>query len=54
MPAAQAINIEVTTPWLARRDPAKPITFIIGTSTGISDERKLVFDCVDMPDHGHW
>lgn len=54
MPAAQAINIEVTTPWLARRDPAKPITFVIGTSTGISDERKLVFDCVDMPDHGHW
>ena len=54
MPAAQAINIEVTTPWLARHNPAKPITFIIGTSAGMPDERKLVFECVDMPDHGHW
>jgi len=54
MPPAQTINIEITAPWLARRDPARPIVFAIGPSSGAPTDRELVFDCADMPDHGHW
>ena len=54
MPPAQTINIEVTGPWLARRDNTRPIVFAIGPSAGAPSDRELVFDCADMPAHGHW
>ena len=54
MPPAQAINSDITALWLARHDPTRPIVFAIVPSPGVPAERELVFDCVDMPDHGHW
>lgn len=55
MPPAQAINIEATGPWLARRRPECPIRFAIGGGTfGAMGDRELQIDCKDTIDHGHW
>jgi hypothetical protein len=54
MPVAQAINVEWTGRWLARRDPTRMIAFAIGKSPAAPSPSDLVIDCGTLPDHGHW
>jgi hypothetical protein len=54
IPPVQAINLQETGPWLARRHPDRPIGFSIGRGAGVGDERELVLDCAEDIDHGHW
>jgi hypothetical protein len=54
LPPAQTILIECTEPWLARRDPARPLFFSISQPPGITEPTDLVLDCTVMPARGHW
>lgn len=54
MPPAQALGIEATGPWLARRDPARPVAFTLDPPPGAPSPIDLVLDCGSLPAHGHW
>jgi len=54
MPAAQAIGLESTSPWLNQRAPDRPIAFAIGSTPATPTPRDLVVDCGGLPEHGHW
>ncbi len=54
LPPAQTILIDSTEPWLARRDPARPLFFSFSQPPGITEPTDLVLDCTVMPARGHW
>jgi hypothetical protein len=54
LPPAQAILIDSTEPWLARRDPVRPLFFSLSQPPGVTGPTDLVLDCTVMPARGHW
>jgi hypothetical protein len=54
MPPLQALDLNLTEAWLARRDPSRRIVFSIGTSPKAPRPHETVLDCAALPQHGHW
>ena len=54
IPPAQAIGIDETLPWLARRDPSRPGTFTVNPAPGALPASDLVLDCASFPPRPHW
>lgn len=54
MPPLQALDLNLTEEWLARRDPSRKVVFSIGTAPAKPRAIELVLDCAALPQHGHW
>lgn len=54
MPPLQALDLNLTEEWLARRDPSRRIVFSIGTAPTRPRANEMVLDCAALPQHGHW
>ena len=54
MPPLQALDLNLTEEWLARRDPSRKVVFSIGTAPAKPRPIELVLDCAALPQHGHW
>ena len=54
MPPLQALDLNLTEEWLARRDPSRTVVFSIGTAPAKPRSIELVLDCAALPQHGHW
>lgn len=49
-----AVNVEHTEPWLAHRDPERPLLLRLADPPEVPDSRELVVDCTAFPARGHW
>jgi hypothetical protein len=54
IPPAQAIGLDETLPWLARRDPSRAGVFTVSPAPGAVPDSDLVLDCASFPPRPHW
>jgi hypothetical protein len=49
-----AVSVEHTEPWLAQRDPERPVLLRLADPPEHPSVRELVVDCTALPERGHW